>query len=383
MRPTKVVEDLPPSGIRAFFDLVMRMKDVVSLGVGEPDFPTPWNIRESAIYALEEGNTTYTSNKGLFELRHDISAFLKHKQNLEYDPEEEILVTVGTSEALDLAVRALVNPGDKVLIPEPCYVSYNPLVILAGGRPVPIKTSAEDGFKVRPKDIIKSCDKHTKFIVLNYPSNPTGASYTRRELLEIKKAILSRRLTVISDEIYGELTYDFSHTAFASLAGAREHTIYLNGFSKAYAMTGWRLGYACGPKEAIAAMTKIHQYTMLSAPTVSQIAGREALKNGERSVHEMRREYKRRRDYIVGELNNMGLKCHTPEGAFYVFPSVKSTGMTSMDFSNRLLKAEKVAVVPGTAFGPSGEGYIRISYAYSMDSLKEAIGRIKSFLKTV
>lgn len=382
MEINKKVESIPPSGIRAFFDLVLGMKDVISLGVGEPDFVTPWNIREAAIYAIEEGCTSYTSNKGLLELRHDISRFLGHRFGLEYDPEEEVLVTVGVSEAYDLVIRSLVNPGDKFLIPEPSYVSYAPLVTLCGGHPVLVKTSLEKGFKLTPQDIAKACDKHTKGLVLNYPNNPTGASYSKGELRAISKAVLVHDLVVVSDEVYGELTYDFSHTSLPSLPHMKERTIYLNGFSKAYAMTGWRLGYACGPREVIAAMTKIHQYTIMCAPIASQLAGREALRNGEKSIHEMRKEYKRRRDYVVKELNDMGLECHTPQGAFYVWPSIKSTGLRSIDFASRLLKAEKVAVVPGTAFGASGEGHIRISYASSMDDLKEALLRTRRFVRS-
>ncbi len=381
IRISRVAEEIPPSGIRVFFDLVLGMKDVISLGVGEPDFVTPWNIREKGIYSLEEGYTSYTSNKGMPELRHEISKYLKHKHNIEYDPEEEMLVTCGVSEGSDLAFRATVNYGDKVLIPEPYYVSYGPMVTLCGGHPVFIKTSPENEFKITRKDIEKHCDKKTKAIILNYPNNPTGASYTKRELKEIGKAVLKHNLVIISDEIYCDLTYDFQHTAFPTLSGMKDRTIYLNGFSKAFAMTGWRIGYACGPKEIIYAMTKIHQYTMMCVPIMSQIAGIEALKNGEKSVQEMKREYKRRREFVVSALNEIGLSCHKPEGAFYAFPSIKDTHLSSMEFSRRLLKEEKVAVVPGTAFGSSGEGYIRISYASSMDNIKEALGRIKRFLK--
>jgi len=377
----KKVKLIPPSGIRAFFDLVLGMKDVISMGVGEPDFVTPWNIRETAIYSIEEGWTSYTSNKGLLELRQDLSKFLAHKYNLDYDPEEEILITVGVSEAYDLTMRALICPADKVLIPEPSYVSYGPLVTLCGGLPVPVVTSPKNGFKITPRDIERSCDRYTKAMVLNYPNNPTGASYSRTELREIAKVVDARNLIVISDEIYCELTYDFSHTPFPGLPRMRERTIYLNGFSKAYAMTGWRIGYVCGPKEAISAMTKIHQYTIMCVPIASQMSAREALKNGEKSVQEMKREYGRRRDFVIHELNDMGLECHTPEGAFYAFPSIKSTGLSSMDFANKLLKTQKVAVVPGTAFGPSGEGYLRISYASSMDNLREALARMRKFLQ--
>jgi len=378
MRISKVVEQIPPSGIRVFFDLVLGMKDVISLGVGEPDFVTPWNIREAAIYSLEEGYTSYTSNKGLPELREAISRHLKNRYGLDYDPEEEILITVGVSEAFDLAMRAVITRADKILIPEPYYVSYGPIATLCGGKPVYIKTRVENGFKIMPKDISGHCDGKTKGIVLNYPNNPTGASYSRKELSRIAKAVLKHNLIMISDEIYSDLTYDFKHTPFAALPRMKERTIYLNGFSKAYAMTGWRIGYACGPRDVIAAMTKIHQYTMLCASIISQEA---ALKNGERSTEEMKREYKRRRSFVVWRLNEMGLECHKPEGAFYAFPSIKKTGLSSMEFSKELLKKEKVAVVPGTAFGPSGEGYLRISYASSMDKLKEAFIRIERFLK--
>lgn len=383
MKTSKAVDKIPPSGIRVFFDLVLGMKDVISLGVGEPDFVTPWNIREAGIYSLEEGYTSYTSNKGMFELRHDISRYLKHKYGLEYDPEEEILVTVGVSEGLDLALRAIIDQADKVLIPEPYYVSYGPVVTLCGGEPVHIKTHPENGFKLTPKDIDRRCDKKTKAIILNYPNNPTGASYSRAELKGIAKVILKHGLMMISDEIYCELTYDFNHTPFPSLGHMKERTIYLNGFSKAYAMTGWRIGYACGPRNIIQSMTKIHQYTMMCVPITSQIAAREALKNGERPVHEMKREYMRRREFIVSGLNEIGLSCHKPEGAFYAFPSIKRTGMTSMDFAKGLLKKERVAVVPGTAFGPTGEGYIRISYASSLENLKEALSRMKMFLSRI
>lgn len=378
---SKRVEDIAPSGIRAFFDLVLGMKDVISLGVGEPDFITPWNIREKAIYSLEQGFTSYTSNKGLGELRQGISSFLKHRYSLDYDPEEEILVTVGVSEALDLAVRAILNPGDGVLVQDPSYVSYGAVSYLAGGKPVYYKTSAENGFKAKAKQINHHVRSDTKVLILNYPSNPTGASYTKRELEDIAKVVARKNLLVITDEVYDELSYDFKHTPFATLKGMKKNTVYLNGFSKSYAMTGFRLGYACGPREIIAAMTKIHQYTMLCASIISQMAAIEALKNGLKSVEGMRKEYKRRRDFVVEGLNNLGLFCHKPQGAFYVFPAIKNTGLSSLEFAEKLLKQEKVAVVPGTAFGRSGEGYIRISYASSFENLKEALSRIKSFLK--
>jgi len=383
MKISKTVKEIPPSGIRVFFDLVLGMKDVISLGVGEPDFVTPWNIREAAIYGLEEGYTSYTSNKGILELRQDIAKYLKHKYALEYDPDEEILITVGVSEAVDLALRATVEPGDKVIIPEPSYVSYGPNVTLCGGKPVFMKTTPDNGYRITAKDIDKYCDSKTKVLFLNYPSNPTGASYSRSDLEKIARAVLKHNLTVITDEIYCELTYDYDHTPFPALSRMKERTIYLNGFSKAFAMTGWRIGYACGPKEAIHAMTKIHQYTMMCVPIISQIAAREALKSGERSVQEMKREYARRREFIVSRLNEIGLPCHRPEGAFYAFPSIKKTGLSSLEFSKRLLELEKVAVVPGTAFGPSGEGFLRLSYASSMSKLKEAMDRIERFLSVL
>ncbi len=380
MRTSKLVGQIPPSGIRVFFDLVLGMKDVISLGIGEPDFVTPWNVREAAIFSLEEGYTSYTSNKGMIELRRDISAHLLKRHGLKYDPDDEILITVGVSEAFDLAVRAIINRGDKILIPEPYYVSYGPLVTLAGGKPVFIKTSPGNGFKLTPKDILKYCDSKTRVIILNYPNNPTGVSYTRKELNAIAKVVLKKNLIMISDEIYADLTYDFEHTPFPTLARMRERTIYLNGFSKSYAMTGWRIGYACGPKDVIAMMTKIHQYTMLCAPIMSQMAAREALKSGEKSIRQMKSEYKRRRGYVVSGLHDVGLPCHRPEGAFYAFPSIKNSGLSSMEFAKRLLERERVALVPGTAFGPSCEGYVRISYASSISNIKEALVRIKRFL---
>ncbi|MBU1808470.1 MAG: aminotransferase class I/II-fold pyridoxal phosphate-dependent enzyme [Candidatus Omnitrophica bacterium] len=383
MKTAKIVGQIPPSGIRVFFDLVLGMKDVISLGVGEPDFVTPWNIRERAIYAVEEGYTSYTSNKGLVELRREISKFLKNKHGLDYDPEEEILITVGVSEAFDLSLRAIIDRGDRILIPEPAYVSYRPITMLCGGTPVSINTSPGSNFKITPKDISRLCDKKTKAMILNYPNNPTGASYSKKELKAISEVILKRDLIMISDEIYGDLTYDFEHTPFATLPKMKERTIYLNGFSKSYAMTGWRVGYACGPKSLIGAMTKIHQYTMLCASIISQMAAVEALKSGERSVQEMKREYRRRREFVISRLNEIGLSCHRPEGAFYAFPSIKETRLSSLEFSRRLLEKEKVAVVPGTAFGSLGEGYLRLSYASNMDKLKEALLGIERFVKSL
>jgi aminotransferase len=380
MKISKVVEKMQPSGIRAFFDLVLGMKDVISLGVGEPDFVTPWQIREAGIYSLEQGFTSYTSNKGLYKLRLGIHRHLKNKYGLEYCPDEEILITVGVSEGLDLALRALINPGDKILVVQPSYVSYGPVTELAGGVPVYIDTS-KDGFKITPKLLEKHIDQKTKGIVLNYPTNPTGVSYRRKELEEINKILLKHKVLCLSDEVYGDLTYDFNHTAFPTLPKAKNNTLYFNGFSKAYAMTGWRVGYVCGPKEIIAAMTKIHQYTIMCVPITSQMAAAEALVSGKRSLDQMKREYNRRRLLMTQELNTLGLKCFRPQGAFYLFPSIKSTGLSSMDFSRKLLEEEKVAVVPGVAFGPCCEGYIRISYASSLENLKEALLRIKRFLE--
>jgi len=377
---SKKVQIMQPSGIRAFFDLVLGMKEVVSLGVGEPDFVTPWQICEAGIYSLEQGFTSYTSNKGLYKLRLGIQRYLKNKYNLEYCPDEEMLITVGVSEGLDLVLRAIINPQDKILIPVPSYVSYGPVTELAGGIPVYIDTS-KDGFKITPKLLEKYIDKKTKAIILNYPTNPTGVSYRRKELEAINKILLKHKILCISDEVYGDLTYDFQHIAFPTLPGAKENTVYFNGFSKAYAMTGWRVGFACGPKEIIAAMTKIHQYTIMCVSITSQMAAAEALVSGKRSVEQMKREYDRRRKFMVAELNSLGLKCLTPQGAFYLFPSIKSTGLSSIEFSRKLLEEEKVAVVPGTAFGSCAEGYIRISYASSMDNLKEALVRIKKFLE--
>jgi aminotransferase len=375
----KKVEEMQPSGIRVFFDLVLGMKDVISLGVGEPDFVTPWQIREEGIYSLEQGFTSYTSNKGLYKLRLSISRHLKNKFGLDYCPDEEILITVGVSEGLDLTLRSIIEPGDKVIVPVPSYVSYGPIVELAGGSPVYVDTTKQ-GFKLTPRELEKAIDKKTKAVLLNYPTNPTGVTYTKKELEALKKIILKHDLLAISDEVYGDLTYDFGHTPFATLANARANTIYLDGFSKSYAMTGWRIGYACGPKEIIAAMTKIHQYTIMCVPITSQMAACEAIATGKKSIEDMKREYKRRREFVIDRLNRMGLDCSRPEGAFYAFPSIKSTGLSSMDFCQKLLKEYKVAVVPGTAFGKCAEGYIRISYASSMENLKEALDRMEKFL---
>ncbi len=379
-RIAKRVEQLAPSGIRAFFDLVLGMKDVISLGVGEPDFVTPWHIREKAICSLEKGYTSYTSNKGMPELRRQINDFLGSRYGLSYDPEEEILVTVGVSEGLDLAMRAILDPGDQVLVPEPAYVSYGPVVELAGGQVVLMKTTIENGFKLTPKLIEDNYTGGVKALMINYPANPTGTSYSRQELEAIARVACKHDLLVVSDEVYDELTYDFDHTPLASLKGMRERVIYLNGFSKAYAMTGFRLGWVAGPAEIIAGMTKIHQYTMLCASITAQIAAIEALQTGLKDVQEMKREYHRRRNFMVKALNEIGLSCHMPQGAFYVFPSIKNTGQKSLDFAKDLLQKKKVALVPGVAFGKSCEGFIRISYASSYDNLKEAVSRMKEYL---
>ncbi|MCA9400175.1 MAG: aminotransferase class I/II-fold pyridoxal phosphate-dependent enzyme [Candidatus Omnitrophica bacterium] len=380
---SKKVEVMAPSGIRAFFDLVLGMKDVISLGVGEPDFVTPWIIREKAIYSLEQGYTSYTSNKGMPELRKQIAQFLKSRYKLQYDFDEEILITVGVSEGLDLVMRGILNDGDKVLVPEPCYVSYSPVVELAGGKAVLLKTELQNGFKITPEIIEKAYSKGTRAMMINYPCNPTGASYSQKELNAIARTVKKLNLIVISDEVYDELTYDYSHIPFPSLPGMQERTVYFNGFSKSYAMTGFRIGWACGPSKVIAAMTKIHQYTMLCPSITGQVAAQEALKNGQRDVQDMKREYKRRRRYIVGALNEIGMDCHMPEGAFYVFPSIKRTGLTSMDFAQRLLKEQKVALVPGVAFGGRWDGHVRISYASSYENLKEAITRMDTFIKSL
>ena len=381
MQIAKRVQQLAPSGIRAFFDLVLGMKDVISLGVGEPDFVTPWHIREKAIFSLEKGFTSYTSNKGMPELRREIAQFLDRRYGFTYDSEEEILITVGVSEALDLAFRAIINPGDRVLIPQPSYVSYGPVVELAAGKAVYLNTDVKNGFKVTPQQIDEAASRSkAKAILLNYPANPTGTSYTKKELQEIVRVVKKHKLIVVSDEVYDELTYDFDHTPLPSFAGLKNQVIYLNGFSKSYAMTGFRLGYACGPAPLIAAMTKIHQYTMLCASITGQIAAQEALKSGFKDVAEMKKEYMRRRRFMVESLNEIGLTCHNPEGAFYVFPSIKSTGESSLDFAKNLLHKKKVALVPGVAFGKSAEGYVRMSYASSYDNLKEAVVRIAGYL---
>lgn len=381
MRISQRVDDLALSGIRAFFDLVLGMKDVISLGVGEPDFVTPWPVRARAIESLEQGYTSYTSNKGMIELRSAIAAFLKKRHSLSYDPQEEILITVGVSEALDLAMRSILNPGEKILIPEPCYVAYGPVVELAGGEAVFLKTTVETAFKVTPQQIDEAAGEGVRGLLLGYPCNPTGTSYSKKELEDIARVIKKHDMLVISDELYDELTYDFEHTPMATLASMRDRVVYLNGFSKNYAMTGFRIGYACGPADIVGAMTKIHQYTMLCAPITGQMAAMEALKNAAGDVQAMKKEYDRRRRFIVGALNDIGMTCHMPQGAFYAFPSVKVTGETSVDFAKNLLLQQKVALVPGVAFGRCCDQHVRISYASSYENLKEAVVRMKKYLK--
>lgn len=376
-----LVQNIPPSGIRRFFDLVSEMDDVISLGVGEPDFVTPWHIREACIYSLEKGYTMYTSNWGLLELREEIARHLYNNYMVQYNPSNEILVTVGVSEGLDLAMRAILMPGDEVLIPEPCYVSYSPTVFLTGGIPVPISTLPENGFRVTAAQIEEKITSKTKALVLSYPNNPTGATISREELMEIAKVVKKHDLIVLSDEVYDKLTYVGEHTCFASLPAMKSRTILLNGFSKAYAMTGWRLGYVCGHSEVISQMTKIHQYTMLCAPVTAQMAALEALQNGTEEMQKMIAEYDRRRKLVLKGFEEIGLDCFEPKGAFYAFPSIKSTGMNSEEFAERLLKEAKVAVVPGNVFGANGEGHIRCSYASSVEDLTEAIERMGKFIK--
>lgn len=375
----KVVE-IEPSGIRKFFDIVSEMKDAISLGVGEPDFDTPWHIREEGIYSLEKGRTFYTSNAGLKELKEEITKYLKRRCQLDYDP-SQVLVTVGGSEAIDVGLRAMLDPGDEVLIPEPCYVSYLPCVTLADGVPVTIELKAENEFRLTKQELLDAITDKTKVLIMPFPNNPTGGIMERKDLEEIAKVVIEKDLFVISDEIYSELTYGQDHVSIASLPGMKERTIVINGFSKSYAMTGWRLGYACGPKEIIDQMVKIHQFAIMCAPTTSQYAAVEALRNGDDDVAAMREAYDQRRRYLVNRLNEIGMPCFEPKGAFYVFPCIKDFGMTSDEFATTLLKEQKVAVVPGTAFGDCGEGFLRISYAYSIENLKIALDRIEVFVK--
>ena len=374
------VNQLSPSGIRRFFDLLASTEGVISLGVGEPDYATPWHISEAAIESVKKGYTMYTSNSGMPELRQELSRYLKANYNLGYDPDDEILITVGSSEALDLTMRAILNTGDEVIMPDPCYVAYESCVILAGGIPVKVPTNQENNFEISATDVEARVNNKTKAILVGYPANPTGAVMSKEKLLQITEIAQRHRLLVISDEIYAKLVYGIEHTCVAALPGMKENTILLGGFSKAYAMTGWRIGYAAAPREIIAAMTKIHQYTMMCAPTMAQVAAIEALKSGEDSVAEMVDDYNRRRLVIVKGLCNIGLSCFEPKGAFYAFPSIKSTAMTSEEFAEGLLTEEKVAVVPGTAFGQGGEGYVRCCYATSLADIEEALTRIKQFV---
>lgn len=372
---------IEPSGIRKFFDVVSEMPDAISLGVGEPDFDTPWNVREEGIYALEKGRTFYTSNAGLKELRIEICNYLKRRYNLEYDPIDETMVTVGGSEAIDVALRCMVDPGDEVLIPQPSYVSYLPCAVMADAKPVIINLKEENGFKLTPEELEENITNKTKILVLPFPNNPTGAIMNRDELAKLVPIIIKHDLYVLSDEIYSELTYgEERHVSIAEFPGMKERTIVINGFSKAFAMTGWRLGYACGPKDIIKQMIKLHQFAIMCAPTNSQFAAVEALKNCDEDVNKMVEAYNQRRRYLVNAFREMGLECFEPFGAFYIFPSIKKFGMTSDEFATKLLKEKKLAVVPGTAFGDCGEGFLRISYAYSIDKLKEGLSRIKEFI---
>ncbi|PIW39998.1 MAG: aromatic amino acid aminotransferase [Chloroflexi bacterium CG15_BIG_FIL_POST_REV_8_21_14_020_46_15] len=375
------VNNISPSGIRKFFDLLSSLEGVISLGVGEPDFVTPWHIREAATYSLERGYTMYTSNYGMLELRQELAGYLERHYGVSYQHEREILVTVGVSEGLDLALRAIMNPGDEVIIPEPWYVSYPPCVILAGGIPVFVPTSKQNNFVLKAEDVEPLINKHTKAILIGYPSNPTGAVMSREELSKIARLAQKYNLLVISDEIYARLVYGVEHTCFASLPGMREQTILLGGFSKAFAMTGWRIGYLAANQQLIEAMLKIHQYTMLCVPTMSQMAAIEALRSGEDDVDKMVKEYDRRRKFIVKRLNEIGLPCFEPKGAFYAFPSIEATGMNSEEFAERLLMEERVAVVPGSAFGQCGEGFVRCCYATSLANIEEALKRMGRFVK--
>lgn len=374
------IVNIKPSGIRKFFDLVSEMKDAISLGVGEPDFDTPWHIRDEGIYSLERGRTFYTSNAGLKELKEEIANYLRRRVHVDYDDRHEVLVTVGGSEAIDMAMRVMLNPGEEVLIPQPSYVSYEPCTIMASGKPVIIELKAENEFRLTPEELLEHITDKTKLLVLPFPNNPTGAIMEQKDLEAIAKVIIEKDLYVLSDEIYSELTYKEDHVSIASIPGMQERTILINGFSKAYAMTGWRLGYACGPRKIIEQMTKLHQYAIMCAPTTSQYAAVEALRNGDDDVAMMREAYNQRRRYLVHAFKEMGLECFEPYGAFYIFPCIKEFGMTSEEFASRFLMEEKVAVVPGTAFGNCGEGFLRISYAYSLENLKEALGRMQKFI---
>jgi aminotransferase len=378
---SSIVKDLKPSGIRKFFDLAAGMEGVISLGVGEPDFVTPWNIREASILSLEQGYTSYTANAGLIELRNEISGYLKEVTSIDYDPKSELLVTVGASQALDIALRAIVNPGDEVIVIEPSFVSYASLVSLAGGVPVSVQTSGDMEFKLQPEELEKAITEKTKAIILCSPNNPTGTLLVKEELERLAEIIEKHDLIVISDEIYAELTYDDVYTSFVSIAGMAERTILISGFSKGFAMTGWRLGYVAAQSELLSAMLKIHQYSMMCAPTMAQFAAIEAMKNGKEDVLHMKKSYRQRRNLFVAALNEIGLTCHVPGGAFYAFPSIKKTNLTSEEFAEQLLIEEKVAVVPGSVFGECGEGFIRCSYATSLEQLQEALKRMQRFVQ--
>ena len=380
---SKRAQDIRPSGIRRFFDIVAELNDpeVISLGVGEPDFATPWHIRSAGIYSLEKGRTWYTANNGLPELREEISRYLSRRFELEYDPKNQIIVTVGGSEAIDITVRALVSEGDEVIIPEPSFVCYNPITVLAGGKPVIIETKAEDDFRLTAQALRAAITPRTKLLILPFPNNPTGGVMRKEDLEEIAEVLKGTNIMVLSDEIYGELTYDGSHISIASIGDMKERTILVGGFSKAYAMTGWRLGYACGPEEVMNCVHKIHQYAIMCAPSASQYAAIEALKNGDEDIRHMHSEYDMRRRFILDGLKTAGLDCYEPKGAFYVFPSIKNSGISSEEFCERLLLEKKLAIVPGTAFGQSGEGYVRISYSYSIKQIIVALERIKSFMQ--
>ena len=378
---SQTIVNIKPSGIRKFFDIVSEMKDAISLGVGEPDFDTPWHVRDEGIYSLEKGRTFYTSNAGLMELKEEICNYLDRRCGLHYNPKNEVIVTVGGSEGIDIAMRAMLDPGDEVLIPQPSYVSYEPCCLLAGGKPVIIELKAENEFRLTKQELLDAITDKTKLLVLPFPNNPTGAIMEKEDLEAIAEVIIEKDIFVLSDEIYSELSYKEDHVSIASLPGMKERTILINGFSKAYAMTGWRLGYACGPKEIIEQMLKIHQFAIMCAPTTSQYAAVEAMRNGDEDVAKMREAYNQRRRYLMHAFKEMGLECFEPFGAFYVFPCIKEFGMTSEEFATRFLQEEKVAVVPGTAFGDCGEGFLRISYAYSLDNLKVALNRMAHFVE--
>ncbi len=379
----ETVKSIPPSGIRKFFDIAAEMKDAISLGVGEPDFVTPWHIRDEGIYSLEKGHTHYTSNAGIKELRLEIAAYMKRRFGLEYNGLTQTIVTVGGSEAIDLFLRSVIEPGDEVLIPEPSFVCYKPITRLAGGVPVTITTKAENNFKLTAEEVEAAMTSKTKVLILPFPNNPTGAVMTRHDLESVAEVVKKHNIMVLSDEIYAELTYGIQHTSVAAIDGMYDRTVVVNGFSKSHAMTGWRLGYACGNPDIIKAMTKVHQFAIMSAPTTSQYAAIEALRNGDSDIAMMREEYNQRRMIMVSGFNAMGLECFEPEGAFYTFPCIQSTGLSSNDFCEKLLFGKKVAVIPGTAFGSSGEGFVRCSYAYSLKNINEALNRIEAFIKDI